>query len=294
MQRIRHVLVGLDLDATTGELTEGSRAATSRAVWLAGRTDAEVEFLYSTHEHPEAGPPSSAARAELEQLVESLGGSDVTLSVTSDEPAGALAQRVQSGTADLVVVGKRNHTRSRDRLLGSVSMQLIRSCPSPVWVVKPEHQARHQSILAATDLTAVGDRATEYGAYLASVEECDLWIVHAWQLPMDLQLSASRIGEAEFDRRCKAIGSEAREHILAVPGVSALRERAHTVVTRDTPERLILTAVEERDPDLVVMGTISRAGVSGILVGNTAERLLHKLDCSLLTIKPEVPSSMTS
>jgi len=34
------------------------------------------------------------------------------------------------------------------------------------------------------------------------------------------------------------------------------------------------------------MGTISRAGIAGLLVGNTAERLLDQLDCSLLTVKP--------
>jgi universal stress protein E len=36
-----------------------------------------------------------------------------------------------------------------------------------------------------------------------------------------------------------------------------------------------------------VMGTISRGGIPGVLVGNTAERLLPRLDCSLLTVKPE-------
>ena len=35
------------------------------------------------------------------------------------------------------------------------------------------------------------------------------------------------------------------------------------------------------------MGTMSRGGVAGLLVGNTAERLLDKVECSLLTIKPE-------
>lgn len=287
MKRLRHVLVGLDFDPTTGALTDGSRAAAARATWLAGRTEASVEFLYSTHEHPEAGPPPSSGRDELEQLVESLSGSKVELTITTQEATEALAERVLAGTSDLVVVGKRNQSRSHDRLLGSVSMQLIRSCPCPVWVVKPEHQDRHQSILAATDLTAVGDRASEYGAYLAGVEECDLWIVHAWQLPMDLQMSASRLGEAEFGRQCTAIGDQAREHMMALPAVAQLGERAHPMIARDAPEHLILAAVERRQPDLVVMGTISRDGVSGFLVGNTAERILHKLDCSLLTIKPE-------
>ena len=58
------------------------------------------------------------------------------------------------------------------------------------------------------------------------------------------------------------------------------------MVARDAPEHVILAAVERRRPDLVVMGTVSREGVSGFLVGNTAERLLHRLDCSLLTVKP--------
>jgi len=31
---------------------------------------------------------------------------------------------------------------------------------------------------------------------------------------------------------------------------------------------------------------ISRAGIAGLSVGNTAERMLGHLDCSLLTVKP--------
>jgi universal stress protein E len=34
------------------------------------------------------------------------------------------------------------------------------------------------------------------------------------------------------------------------------------------------------------MGTISRAGIAGLSVGNTAERMLGHLDCSMLTVKP--------
>ncbi|MBW2698633.1 MAG: universal stress protein, partial [Deltaproteobacteria bacterium] len=51
--------------------------------------------------------------------------------------------------------------------------------------------------------------------------------------------------------------------------------------------RAILGCVDRLAPDLVVMGTISRGGIAGVLVGNTAERLLTRLDCSLLTVKPE-------
>ena len=291
MQRLRHILVGVDLDPTTGSLTEGSRAAASRALWLAGRTGAGIEYLYSTHRNSEdelAGKACSpeAGRAELEELSQAMGAGAVKLEVTDAPPALALARRVVADTSDLVVVGKRNQAQSPDRLLGSISMQLVRGCPSPVWVVKAEQQQRHQAIVAATDLSAVGDRATEYGAFLAGAEECELWVVHAWQMTLELQMSASRLGQEEFESRQKEIITAARDHILALPAVTDLGQRARPVVVRDAPSRAILAVVAESKPDLVVMGTISRSGVSGFLVGNTAERLLNMLDCSLLTVKP--------
>jgi nucleotide-binding universal stress UspA family protein len=40
------------------------------------------------------------------------------------------------------------------------------------------------------------------------------------------------------------------------------------------------------DADLVVMGTVARTGISGFLIGNTAETILNQIDCSVLAIKP--------
>jgi nucleotide-binding universal stress UspA family protein len=39
------------------------------------------------------------------------------------------------------------------------------------------------------------------------------------------------------------------------------------------------------------MGTISRTGVAGLLIGNTAERVLQKANCSVLAVKPDGFSS---
>lgn len=38
--------------------------------------------------------------------------------------------------------------------------------------------------------------------------------------------------------------------------------------------------------ELVVMGTVGRAGIPGLLIGNTAEDILGQIDCSDLTVKP--------
>ncbi len=48
----------------------------------------------------------------------------------------------------------------------------------------------------------------------------------------------------------------------------------------------ILECAGHHDPDLVVLATVSRTGIAGLLLGNTAERLLPRLDTSLLIVKP--------
>ena len=54
----------------------------------------------------------------------------------------------------------------------------------------------------------------------------------------------------------------------------------------ERPDFAILECVEDHNIDLVVMGTIGRAGIAGFLTGNTAERLLPQITCSLLAVKP--------
>ena len=40
-------------------------------------------------------------------------------------------------------------------------------------------------------------------------------------------------------------------------------------------------------PDLVVLGSVSRGGIAGLLIGNTAEKVLERVECSVLTVKPD-------
>jgi len=44
--------------------------------------------------------------------------------------------------------------------------------------------------------------------------------------------------------------------------------------------------IAENDVDLVVMGTIARSGLFGLIIGNTAEKILEKIECSVLALKP--------
>jgi nucleotide-binding universal stress UspA family protein len=39
--------------------------------------------------------------------------------------------------------------------------------------------------------------------------------------------------------------------------------------------------------ELLVLGTVGRSGLAGMLIGNTAEEILRRVDCSVLALKPD-------
>ena len=53
------------------------------------------------------------------------------------------------------------------------------------------------------------------------------------------------------------------------------------------PDEVIPTFAKENDVDLIVMGTVARSGLSGMITGNTAERILNEVNCSVLAVKPD-------
>jgi universal stress protein E len=162
-----------------------------------------------------------------------------------------------------------------------------RGVPSRMATISPTSAAAVFPNLAATDLSPIGDRAVSLAADVAVASHAELHVVHAWQLPVELQLSRERRSEEEFSAELNAIREHAVEHIRSIlrDAPESLHVELH--VGRDAPSHAVRTAVEKLGVDLLVMGTISRTGVAGLLMGNTAEKLVDRVECSLLTVKPD-------
>jgi universal stress protein E len=293
IREIRRIVVGIEF-SETGELSAGSQLSVARARWLAGIGAAHVTLLHSTRseEHWRVSEGAFADRpvgvdAEfrrpLEAALQSLRGAGIEAErVLSDERAWlAIVKRVLQSGADLVIVGKRCDLAHDPRLLGSVSQKLLRKCPCAVWVVKPSDSAHPVKILAATDLSAVGERVVAFAASISSECGAELHIVHALQLPLSVQMQGSEAQEQFIVQSRAAALTEIRSRLP-----ESLREAAEFHIGLTSPSNAILGCAIRLKPDLVVMGTISRAGIAGLAVGNTAERMLGHLDCSLLTVKP--------
>jgi nucleotide-binding universal stress UspA family protein len=85
-----------------------------------------------------------------------------------------------------------------------------------------------------------------------------------------------RESRQETAQKLRTFLSKAGEPIS--PGcVRLVKGRASAVIPRFAKKHAV---------DLVVMGTVGRSGIPGLLIGNTAEQILTHLESSVLTLKP--------
>lgn len=192
-----------------------------------------------------------------------------------------------------------------ERLFGSNDMHLLRKCPCPVWLTRPDDKSNYGCILAAVDFNldnlsdtinqSLNQLILELASSLALSDFASLHLVHVWDAPAEMTVRswADNPNEASMayvegersrhesafnrlrDQLRDQIGKEAYDHLS--PQFHLRRGAASTVI----PE-----VAKQLQADLVVMGTVARTGIAGLFIGNTAETILEQLQCSVLAVKP--------
>lgn len=297
-RRFDRILLGVDLadeDRYVGEeLSASTREAVQRAVWLAKVNSAELCFFCVLPEV--ARQLSSDTQVLLAE--QEIGARETVLAHATAKLASIADSAAQHGTPtsskvalgiswieiirevlrheyDLVVVGTRNKGPFRRMLFGDTGIKLLRKCPCAVWAAKPQQDERIASILVAHDLTPVGELALELGCWLARKQGSALHVLHAIEETRDAAAGRELTVEAAEERIRGQLES-------ANPGKVTVR----IDVVKATAEEAILSQVDDLGIQLVVMGTIGRSGISGFMVGNTAEKVLPFLPSSVLAVKP--------
>ena len=188
-------------------------------------------------------------------------------------------------------------------------MHLLRKCPCPVWLVKPEQHRDYQRILAAVDIDdthpeeEIGTRRQlnfqilELASSLALSQSAELHLVHAWTAPGERLLrhgfSARPIDEVDSyvenvkQRRIRCLDTFTNEiaQKIGQDAIDFLNPEKHVI--KGSPRRVIPEIAESLDVDLVVMGTVAHVSLPGFFMGNAAEDILSQLTSSVLAVKPQ-------
>jgi universal stress protein E len=226
-------------------------------------------------------------RSRLEKLAERARrrGVEVTCAAHWDNPPHeAIVRRATEIGADLIVA-QWHEGRGNRWSMRLTDWELLRSSPTPVLLLHDTNPYLRPTILAAVDPLHVhakpaelDDRVLAGGQALATILRGTLHVVHANHPPLlgialetpfvDADLLSH--GRREFERLLERADLPARS--------------GHLV--EGAPETVIPEVAEEVNARIVVMGAVSRSALKRVLIGNTAERLLGKLGCDVLIVKP--------
>lgn len=237
-------------------------------------------------------------RKQLSRVASSLHslGIEVSAKVRVGSAFFEIIQEVLQRDHDLVVMAVDSVSGIRKLFFGSTSMHLMRKCPCPVWLIKPGSGSRFGRIFAAVDAPLGEERPRELdikimdlATSLARSNKSNLTVFNAWDLTgTDQDTMRSETTQAIRNEIVRRNEEKHHQPLKRLLELYDLKNIEHTIVLqRGTPTLLIPEIVEGQRMDLLVMGTVSRTGVPGFFMGNTAELILRQVKCSVLTMKPE-------
>jgi len=267
------------------------------AMRLAAENDAELKIIeVHTTIHPDSNSDDlipthtammnsvqSERRSHLEYLI-SLYPQQVKVSteIFFGAPFQETIMEVLRHDYQLVILAPEVHDLG-SMIFGATDMHLLRKCPCPVWIVKSGVPEKFKHIMAAVDSeeTPDGEKHTlntkiiALASSLAQIEKSKLHITHTWNATLTKKMHVCDTHQSWFDA------------LLEEKGFSKSDDGVDYHMVEGKAEDVIPQLCIQENIGLLVMGTVARSGVPEFLLGNTAEKIISKLNCSLLAIKPD-------
>ncbi len=293
--------------------TVEDQPALRRAAWLAKKSGAELELIICYYNEYLSGdrlfdsPSLAKARKEvitnqeqhLETLAEPLRKTGIVVKTTAhwDHPlSDAIVRHAVASNADMVFKDTHHHSAVTRALLTNTDWNLIRTCPVPLWLVKPHDLADSPAIIAAIDPmnqhdkpAALDDEILQISKLIGDMVGGNVHAFHSYDPRIAVATATANAYipvSLPFDEIEQQMHEDHEKRFKEITSFHEIdNDKAHLVAGL-THEELPQIA-EQLDADLVVMGAVARNRWKRLFIGATAERTLEHLPCDLLIVKPD-------
>ncbi len=207
------------------------------------------------------------------------------LVIESDRAAVGICDAAKERAIDLVVAGRHGEHGFAERLIGTTTERIARHAPCSVYVCHParrEQPVMLKHIILGTDLSELADPAARAAAALAKKVGAWVTITHVYdffpaiellQEPYDLHADASFsgiLGDKLLDVQ--------RQRFDGVPSDTRVLRDKSTVTA-------LCELASDKEADLIVLGTHGLTGVTRLLLGSVAERVIRHAPCSVMVVR---------
>jgi len=183
-------------------------------------------------------------------------------------------------------------------IFDSHDLHLLRKCPCPVLLHKHGTPLPFQKVMACIDVDLDGDltkpdafNQTILNIALTVVEQdkANVEVLHAWQADTENWVhywNTDLPEEALFQFREGVRSQHLKAVEVEVEALNMPNRTIEPVLPKGEAAKVIPPVVALHQVDLLVMGTLGRHGLPGIIIGNTSESILEQVNCSVLALKP--------
>lgn len=236
-------------------------------------------------------------QVQLEELIKRLPVEDNILysKVLTGIPFIEVIKYAQRGTYDLLMKMAKPPADLGERLLGSNDLHLLRKCPFPVLIDKPNCKKSYDHILATVELEpshekSCDEKVMQLAVSLAERENAEVHVAHAWRLLGESTFRSGRlrIPESEVFKLLEQEEAQHRGNLNTL--LADFRDKLKEVnvhMLKGETSAIINQVADVVQADVIIMGTVGRVGIPGLFIGNTAEDILQATQASILAVKPE-------
>ncbi|MDV5168365.1 universal stress protein [Photobacterium rosenbergii] len=204
-----------------------------------------------------------------------------------------IIKEANDSQATMVILDTHREAKEKACQRGSTTLHIMRKSEVPIWSISTAPRPV-KNIVAALDISNQDYREFNEKILALAVEFCsitgaNLTVCHAWRLDSEGflrkwsgydDLDIALISKKMRDDRVGRLRS------LLMPYENSPIHTSIKILEGET-RQILPKYVNEEGADLVILGSLSRTGIAGFLMGNTAESLLNEINCSVITLKPD-------
>jgi universal stress protein E len=252
--------------------TTTNQPAFERALHSAQLTGARLH-LYTCIEETDARETDEHSQQECLKMHRQLinGAQEHGIDVSGEVEIGRnWNQQVVSAaarcTASMVFKGSKEHSDVEREMRETSDWTLLRLSPCPVLLVKDFHDWKNRRVLAAINTRSPDIAHIKLNSQIISFAQ---------------QFSDAYGADAHFINAYSDRNHVPDDALLAD---SCGVPRAHIHVVEGSAADVIASTAADIDADLIIIGTVGRAGLKGTVVGNTSERILDHTHSDVLVL----------
>lgn len=142
-------------------------------------------------------------------------------------------------------------------------------------------------ILVPVDFSPSSRLALDYALALAERFQASVDVLHCWEVPAylrpDLTVWSGEVSVTLADHARREAEKGMQEFLADAKSKGSLPVASRIVA--GAPYATILAACDESGCDLVVMGTHGRTGLSHLVLGSVAEKVVRHAKCPVMTVR---------